>query len=65
MDYKTISYKAQNSVVIITLDRPDALNALNEEMREGLKSALLEAAEDEAVRVVILTGAGPGFLRGR
>ena len=64
MESETIRYDAQESIVIITLNRPDALNAMNVEMRDGLKGALSKAANDEMVRVVILTGAGRAFCAG-
>jgi 2-(1,2-epoxy-1,2-dihydrophenyl)acetyl-CoA isomerase len=64
MESETIRYNAKEGVVVITLNRPDALNALSEEMRDSLKEALLKAANDETVRVVILTGEGRAFCAG-
>ena len=49
----------------ITVNRPDKLNALNRETLEALDSAFLAAAQQESVRVVVLTGAGPkAFVAG-
>jgi enoyl-CoA hydratase/carnithine racemase len=48
----------------ITLDRPEALNAFNEELYDATADALLAAAEDPAVAVVLLTGNGRGFSAG-
>lgn len=49
----------------ITVNRPDKLNALNRETLEALDSAFLAAGEEESVRVVVLTGAGPkAFVAG-
>ena len=48
----------------ITLDRPDKRNALNHELVAALKEALADAATDEDVRVVVLTGAGDVFSAG-
>jgi enoyl-CoA hydratase/carnithine racemase len=48
----------------VTLDRPDVRNALNRAMREALTAALAELDRDEAVRCVVLTGAGPAFCAG-
>ena len=50
-------------VLSITLNRPDKLNAFNPEMHQLLKAALERARDESAVRAVLLTGAGRGFLR--
>lgn len=47
-----------NNVLVITLNRPEAGNALNGALSEGLSNALTEAAENEDVRVIVVTGAG-------
>jgi len=64
MESESIRYNARGGIAVISLNRPDVLNALNEEMRDNLKRALLKAANDEAVRVVILTGEGRAFCVG-
>jgi 2-(1,2-epoxy-1,2-dihydrophenyl)acetyl-CoA isomerase len=51
-------------VLTLTLNRPDAMNALNVELRGALLAALKAAARDEAVRAVVLTGTGRGFCAG-
>lgn len=48
----------------LTLNRPDALNAFNEALYDACADALLEAAEDPAVAVVVITGAGRAFSAG-
>lgn len=53
-----------DGVRLITLNRPDRLNAMNEELIDGLHAALDEAAADRDCRVVVLTGAGRGFCAG-
>lgn len=50
---------------LITLDRPDRLNALTAEMADALIAALAEAEADESCRAVLLTGAGRGFCAGQ
>jgi len=52
-------------VLSITLNRPEKLNALNAEMHGLLRSALQRAADDAAIRAVLLTGAGRGFCTGQ
>ena len=51
-------------IATLTLNRPDALNALNSQLRRELSGALKAAARDEAVRSVVITGAGRGFCAG-
>lgn len=51
-------------VRVLTLNRPDSLNALTAELVERLRGRLAEAAADPAVRVLVLTGAGRGFCAG-
>lgn len=50
---------------IITLNRPDKFNALNDELTYKLKDALKEMDKDAAVKAVIITGAGRGFCSGQ
>lgn len=52
------------AVVVLTLDRPDKLNALNHELVEDLHRALDALRADDTCRVVVLTGAGRGFCSG-
>src|SRR5258708_15735727 len=52
------------SVLTITLDRPQRLNAVNDALAASLADALSDAATDDAARVVVITGAGRGFFPG-
>jgi 2-(1,2-epoxy-1,2-dihydrophenyl)acetyl-CoA isomerase len=54
-----------DGVATLTLDRPDALNALTVPLKEALIRAFADVAADPAVRVVILTGAGRAFCAGQ
>lgn len=65
MLYETIRYEVKDGVATITLNRPDAANALNEAMAEEIQDALEEIASDPAVRAVLITGAGKAFCAGQ
>lgn len=65
MDYEQISYDVEGAVATITLNRPNALNALTKTMRSELLDALNKTAKDDNVRALILTGAGKGFCVGQ
>jgi methylglutaconyl-CoA hydratase len=57
-------YSVDGSIARITLNRPEKRNALNDEVIAGLKSNLRSAAADQAVRVVVIAGAGKDFCSG-
>jgi 2-(1,2-epoxy-1,2-dihydrophenyl)acetyl-CoA isomerase len=62
--YETLLHERDDAVDTLTLNRPDALNALNSQMRRELLAALGAARKDESVRAVVITGAGRGFCAG-
>jgi len=62
--YETIIVEKKNQIARITLNRPQALNALNETMGEELNTALKEAERDPETRCLIITGAGRAFSAG-
>ncbi len=53
-----------NGIATLTMNRPEARNALTRDMMNGLTSALTRLAQDPAVRLVVLTGAGAAFCSG-
>ncbi|HQQ82828.1 MAG TPA: enoyl-CoA hydratase-related protein [Cyclobacteriaceae bacterium] len=65
MAYQFISYEVQNGVATITLNRPEVYNALNDEITYELQDAWKAVAKDQAVRAVVLTGAGKAFCSGQ
>lgn len=61
----TVRYEVKDAVGTITLNRPDAMNALTTEMKEALRDTVRRAAADDSVRAVVLTGAGRAFCAGQ
>jgi 2-(1,2-epoxy-1,2-dihydrophenyl)acetyl-CoA isomerase len=61
----TVLRETHDGVLTLTLNRPDALNSFNVEMKEALLAGLKDAAKDKGVRVVVLTGAGRAFSAGQ
>jgi enoyl-CoA hydratase/carnithine racemase len=57
-------YEVDGAVATLTLNRPEQLNALNRELSEAYLEALGRARRDDAVRVVVVTGAGRAFCAG-
>ena len=64
MPYETVLYAKDGPAVTLTLNRPEALNAITPQLETELHMALDEADNDPAVRAVILTGAGRAFSAG-
>jgi 2-(1,2-epoxy-1,2-dihydrophenyl)acetyl-CoA isomerase len=65
MSYQNILCEQNDSVLKITLNRPEKLNALTDVMLQELRDAFAKAAGDRATRAVLLTGAGKGFCPGQ
>ena len=59
-----IQSESNGAVRLVTLDRPEVLNAFNTEQFERLAKVMIEAAEDDQTRVVVITGAGRAFSAG-
>jgi 2-(1,2-epoxy-1,2-dihydrophenyl)acetyl-CoA isomerase len=64
MTYEAILYETRGPVAIITLNRPERLNAIGQAVREEVHAAIEAAHEDDAIRAAIITGAGKGFCSG-
>lgn len=65
MNFQFLTFAVADGVATITLNRPEVYNALNDAITYELQDALKAAAKDEAVRVVVLTGAGKAFCSGQ
>ena len=65
MEYNTILFEVHEKIATITFNRPSVLNALNRELIDELWDAFDAVSVDDAVRVLVLTGAGPkSFMAG-
>jgi enoyl-CoA hydratase len=64
MAYNTILLEKTEGIAILTFNRPDKLNALNREMAAELGRVLDEVAQDQEIRVLVLTGQGRAFIAG-
>ena len=59
-----ILIEKKDGYAVITLNRPDSMNALSRELREQFAEAFIDFQQDEAVRVVVVTGSGKAFCAG-
>jgi 2-(1,2-epoxy-1,2-dihydrophenyl)acetyl-CoA isomerase len=64
MAYEKITYDLSNGIATVTLNRPEVFNALDAQLARELHDAIIASSEDEAVRVVVLTGTGRAFCAG-
>lgn len=61
---EAVLYETKGAVAVVTLNRPERLNALNADIHAGLRAAFDKIEADPAIRAVLLTGAGRGFCAG-
>lgn len=64
MNFSSVLYEVSDGVALVTLNRPDALNAWTPMMSDELSVAMGEADADDSVRAVVVTGAGRAFCAG-
>ena len=62
--YQQILYDVSEGIATVTMNRPEQLNALTQQMYEEMRDAFAAATDDKGVHVIILTGAGRGFTAG-
>jgi enoyl-CoA hydratase/3-hydroxyacyl-CoA dehydrogenase len=61
---RDVKLEVEDGIATITMNRPEAMNALNEKVLRELKGAIAQVRGDPAVRAVIITGEGPAFVAG-
>jgi enoyl-CoA hydratase len=62
--YQTLKIDCADQVATVTLNRPESLNAVNEQMHTELETLFAEVAYDDAINAIVLTGAGRAFCAG-
>jgi enoyl-CoA hydratase len=63
-EFSTLTYDVREAKAYLTLNRPDRLNAINDEMPGEIRAAVEQANTDDAVRVIVVQGAGRAFCAG-
>ena len=61
---QVVLFEVKDEVATITLNRPDRLNAMSDELMGGISDAIEQVRNDHSVRVVVVTGNGRGFCAG-
>lgn len=64
MSYTTLDYSVADGILTLTLNRPEQMNAFTVEMANELEHAFRRASDDDAVRAIVVTGAGRAFCAG-
>ncbi len=64
MSYETVIWDVEDGVGRITLNRPESLNAWNEQFGHDLRDVVTKDAQDDSVRALLITGSGRGFSSG-
>ncbi len=61
---KAVLFEVNEGVALITLNRPDRYNAVNQDLVDGISESLDKAKNDDSIRAIVMTGAGKGFCAG-
>jgi enoyl-CoA hydratase len=64
MEFVNIIFEKDGGIAVVTFNRPEAMNALNNQTREEFARAIEKVASDNEIRVLILTGSGKSFVAG-
>lgn len=65
MSYNTLIFQVENRIAELTLNRPERINAFNDEMQAELRDVMTRLEKPGAARVLLITGAGRGFCSGQ
>jgi enoyl-CoA hydratase/carnithine racemase len=63
-EFNTLLWEQDGAVLVLTLNRPDQMNAISRELESELHAALAKAVADSSIRSIVLTGAGKAFCAG-
>lgn len=63
-NYETLDWQVEDSILTLTLNRPEAMNSFTVTMAQELEDAFIRVNSDDAVRAVVVTGAGKAFCAG-
>ena len=61
MDYQTLTYTLDDGIAVVTLNRPERMNAMNQQMKDDLRACWTQVKDDPDIWVAIITGAGDAF----
>jgi len=64
MNFEDMIFEKEDGIAILTLNRPEKLNAISMGMREGFANVAEEVRKDDEIKVLVITGAGRGFCSG-
>lgn len=61
---KSVLFKKEGDIAIVTLNRPEKYNAVNDDLVDGINESIAKVQKDDSIRAMVLTGAGKGFCSG-
>jgi enoyl-CoA hydratase len=64
MEYQILKIEVSDAIAVVTIERPEALNALNTRFFQEMDQAIAEVSANSAVRVMVITGSGKAFVAG-
>tara|TARA_B110000003_G_scaffold152808_2_gene153521 strand:- start:32725 stop:34059 length:1335 start_codon:yes stop_codon:yes gene_type:complete len=61
---KSVLFKKEGDIAIVTLNRPEKYNAVNDNLVDGINKSIAKVQKDDSIRAIVITGAGKGFCSG-